>query len=107
MPIMQSSSPITPDDVIHIAALAAIPVSHEETEKLADGFTTTLKVVEDLKIANTGNVGPTHQVTGLENVMREDSVDEERMFTQEEALRNAPRTHNGYFVVDQILDRDE
>jgi len=45
------------------------------------------------------------QVTGLENATREDEVQEERMFTQEEALRNAPRTHNGYFVVDQILDK--
>ena len=105
--IMQSSSTITPSDVIHIAALAAIPVTDEETKKLADGFTTTLQVVEDLKTAQTGTIEPTHQVTGLENVLREDVVDEERMFTQEEALRNAPRTHDGFFVVDQILDRDE
>jgi aspartyl-tRNA(Asn)/glutamyl-tRNA(Gln) amidotransferase subunit C len=95
----------TSDDVSHIATLASIPVTAEEKETLAKGFTTTMGVVEDLKKADTNGIEPTHQVTGLENVWREDVIDGSRTFSQEEALRNAPKTHNGYYVVKQILDK--
>jgi aspartyl-tRNA(Asn)/glutamyl-tRNA(Gln) amidotransferase subunit C len=102
---MQSRK-VTSKEVFHIARLAHIPVTEKEAETLAEGFTTTYEVVESLKKANTQGMSQTQQVTGLNNIMREDMVDESRMFSQEEALRNAPRTHNGYFVVDQILDKD-
>ena len=94
---------ITTQTTAHIADLANIPVSSEETQKLAAGFTTTLGVVESLNAVDTTNVEPTNQVTGLENVFRDDVVDPSRMFSQEEATANAKRTHNGYIVVDQIL----
>ncbi len=102
---MQSSVSFSSDTVSHIATLAAIPVSPEESEELAKGFTTTMQVVDQLSGVDTSAVEPTHQVTGLMNVAREDVVDESRMFTQEEALRNAARSYNGYFVVGQILDK--
>jgi aspartyl-tRNA(Asn)/glutamyl-tRNA(Gln) amidotransferase subunit C len=95
----------TSDDVTHIATLANIPVTDEEKKQLASGFTTTMEVVDNLGKADTKDVEPTHQVTGLTNVWRKDVVDEKRTFSQEEALRNAPRTHNGYFVADQVLDK--
>jgi len=102
---MQSGTKITSEIVSHIGNLANIPVTDEESKKLADGFTTVLEVVDTLSTVDVTGVEPVGQVTGLENMTREDVVQEERMFTQEEALRNAPRTHNGYFVVDQILDK--
>jgi len=95
---------ITSKIVRHIAKLANIPVTAKEEEQLAEGFNTTLEVVNQLKTINTDNIEPTHQVTGLINVLREDTVDEQQMFTQEQALANAKNTHNGYFVVDQILE---
>jgi aspartyl-tRNA(Asn)/glutamyl-tRNA(Gln) amidotransferase subunit C len=96
----------TTDDVAHIAKLARIPVTEEEKIKLASGFNTVIGVLDVLKKVDVTNVEPTHQVTGLENVTREDVVDEKRMFTQEEALVNAPKKHDGYFVVDQVIDHD-
>jgi aspartyl-tRNA(Asn)/glutamyl-tRNA(Gln) amidotransferase subunit C len=102
---MQSKTKITSDTVSHIAGLANIPVTKTESQKLADGFTQVLEVVDTLSAVNVTGVDPVGQVTGLENVMREDEVQEQRMFSQEEALRNAPRTHNGFFAVDQVLDK--
>mgnify|MGYP001617368899 FL=1 len=92
--------------VHYVAKLATIPVTAEEEKKLADGFTKTLTVVDELKKVNTTNVEPTHQVSGLINVFRKDVVDMDRMFTQEQALANASQSHNGFFVVEQILDQD-
>ena len=93
-----------PQDVKKIADLAHIPVTADEEKKLADGFNTTIAVVEELFKVEAKGIEPTHQVTGLENVLREDEVKPTQSLTQEEALSNAPRTHNGFFVVDRILD---
>lgn len=99
-------SDITSSTVHHIAVLANIPVSPDEEQKLAKGFTTTMNVVDQLKTADTSNTQPLHQVTGLWNVFREDEVDAPRMFTQEQACMNAKQTHNGFIVVSQVLDQE-
>jgi len=98
---------ITPELVSHIADLAHLPLTDQkQSENLVEAFEEVLGVIENLKEVNTSAVEPTHQVTGLENILREDEVDENRMFTQEEALQNAPIQYQGYFVVPQILDQD-
>lgn len=96
----------TPQDVSHIALLANIPVTEKEKKSLAEGFTKTISVVENLNKLNVSTVD-SHHMTGLVNVFREDTVDETRMFTQEQALKNAPHTQDGYFIVDQLIDQDE
>lgn len=97
---------ITSDTVKHMAALAKIPVTKDEEEGLAKGFTQTLEVVDKLFKIDVKNVKPTHQVTGLENIFREDKVNERKTLSQDEALSNTNNKHNGYFVVDQILADD-
>ena len=67
----------------------------------------TVAYVSKLQELPTDGVIETSQVTGLENVMREDVVDESRMFSQVEALKNATHTHNGFFVVDAVLEASE
>ncbi len=94
----------TPADVDAIAKLAKIPVTEDEKKTLAKGFTKVLGILGELKKVNVSGVEPTHQVTGLENVTREDEVDVTRMFTQDQALANAPKIYNGFFVVDRILE---
>ena len=96
----------TPQDVAHIATLANIPVSGEERKELAQGFTTTIGVVEQLNKVDVSGVEPVH-TTGLVNVFRQDIVDQSRQFTQAQALANAPQTHDGYFVVDQVIEQEE
>jgi aspartyl-tRNA(Asn)/glutamyl-tRNA(Gln) amidotransferase subunit C len=97
---------ITKDTVDHIARLAKIPVTENEKEDLASGFNKTLEVVDELFKVNVDGVEPTAQVTGLENILREDEIDEKKMLTQEQALSNTKNKHNGYFVVEQILAQD-
>jgi len=94
----------TPQDVRHIAVLANLPVTSAEEQKLADAFNATIAVVNQLFHIDVKEVASTYQVTGLVNVFREDEIETERMFTQQQALSNAPRTHNGFFVVDQIVE---
>lgn len=96
-------SQVSTTTVSHIAKLAAIPITSTEAETLASAFSNTLKVVDHLQSVDVSSVEPTHQVTGLENIWREDVVDSNRQFSQQQALANAPQTHQGYVVVPRVL----
>ncbi|MCX8008419.1 MAG: Asp-tRNA(Asn)/Glu-tRNA(Gln) amidotransferase subunit GatC [Patescibacteria group bacterium] len=100
------SQQFTSSDVHRIAKLANIPVDEQQARSLADGFTKTMAVIDRLNEIDVSNVEPIHQVTGLENITRDDELDEVRMFTQEQALANAVNHHEGFFVVDQIIDQE-
>ena len=98
---------ISTTQVRHIATLANITVADAQLEKFAHAFDETLEVVNQLQQIDVTTTEPTHQVTGLENVWREDTVKVEQMFTPEEALANAAQTHQGFFVVPQVIDKEE
>lgn len=99
-----SAKTFSADDVKKIALLANIPMTAEEQKKMTQDLQKIITLVDTLGALDTKNVTPTSQVTGLENVFREDIVDEKRTLTQEEALSNAQSTHNGYFVVEAIFE---
>lgn len=98
---------VSTKQVDHIAHLAHIPISADEAVALSSSFDETLGVIENLSSVDVSKLEPTHQVTGLTNVLREDIVTPERMFSQKEALKNASSTHEGYFMVAKILNNDE
>lgn len=89
-------------DITHVAKLANLPIDEKQHKLLASQLTAILAFVSKLQEVPTKNVEPTAQVTGLVNVYREDVVDESRVLTQTQALSNAKKTHNGYFVVPSV-----
>ncbi len=62
--------------VKHVAKLARIDLNDEEIKKFSQQLSKVFDHIETLSEVNTENVEPTSQVTGLENVMREDEVKE-------------------------------
>lgn len=98
---------VTDQTVQHIAALANIPITDAESQKLSQAFEETLQVVDQLKSADVSQVATTHQVTGFKNVFREDVVKEDQSFTQEQALANAKHSYKGYFVVPYLLSNKD
>lgn len=86
-------------DAAKIANLAKLPISEPDLTRLQKQLAAILDFVSKLQEINTLEVAPTSQVTGLVNVMREDEIDTTRMLTQDQALSNAPDTHNGFFKV--------
>ena len=87
----------------HIAKLANLFIDADQQDLFASQLTAILAFVSKLQEISTENVEPTAQVTGLVNVYREDVIDESRMLSQKDALRNAKATHNGFFVVPAVL----
>ena len=97
-----SSTTLDEKDVKHIADLARLPLSEEEVQKFKGQLSSTLEYIEQLNQVDTSKVTFPPQITGLENVWREDEV--KPSLSQEEALSNAPKTHKGYFVVKAIFE---
>lgn len=88
-------------DVVHIAKLANLTLSEEEKEKFHKQLNKTLSYVNKLSEIDAKKSQPTSQVTGLENIMRDDVA--APSLSQEEALSNAKSKHNGFFKVKSIL----
>jgi aspartyl-tRNA(Asn)/glutamyl-tRNA(Gln) amidotransferase subunit C len=91
-------------DVSHIAKLANLPLTKEEKEKLGKQLDETLEHIASLQKIDTKNIEPTSQVTGLENVTREDIVTPS--LSQKEALQNARDMHKGYIKVKAIIEEE-
>lgn len=95
----KSSSTI---NITHTAKLANLPLSEEEKKKFEQQLSETLTYVESLNDIDTKNVNATSQVTGLENVLRDDVAGPS--LSQKDALKNSKSTDNGFFKVPAILE---
>lgn len=104
-------------DVTHVAKLANLPLSDSEKEVFEKQLKETLDFVEILQEVDTENVKPTFQVTGLENIVREDKTSPS--LSQQEAIMNsrplassltsevgqAKQTEKGFFKVKAVLEQ--
>lgn len=81
---------VEPAEVRHVAELARVQLSDAEAERFTDQFAEILAYFETLDEVPEFDNEPE-----LTNVMRTD--DREESLSQEQALRNAPATEDGYF----------
>lgn len=89
-------------DLSRVVKLARIELTPEEERRLAPQLSEVLKYIEKLNELDVSGVEPTAHATPLSNVMREDEPRDS--LSQEDALRNAPKTANGLFVVPKIVE---
>ncbi|MBI3379560.1 Asp-tRNA(Asn)/Glu-tRNA(Gln) amidotransferase subunit GatC [Candidatus Gottesmanbacteria bacterium] len=93
---------ITIEKVKYIAKLANLYISDEEAKTLSKDLSDTLDFINKIKLLNTKGLKPTSNVTGLENVFREDKVSSS--LTQEQALSGVSNHYKGYFKVKAVLE---
>lgn len=93
---------LTRKQVLHIAKLANLHLTEKEIKKFQGQLSDILDYMEILNEVATNKVAPTSQVTGLENVFREDEVG--KCLTQKESLSGTKNKHEGYFRVKSIFD---
>ena len=91
-------------NIQNLAKLANLLIDDALAKKLQKQLESTIEHVASLNQLDTNDIDPTFQVTGLENIMREDIPTPS--LTQAEATRGAKKTHNGFFIVDAILEED-
>jgi aspartyl-tRNA(Asn)/glutamyl-tRNA(Gln) amidotransferase subunit C len=89
-------------DVKYVAHLARLSLSAEEEQKISVQLGDILGYIEKLKEVDVTGVEPTAHAFPLVNVTRPDEV--RPSISNEEALRNAPVTANGLFIVPKIVE---
>lgn len=97
-----SMSTITTDDVRHLAQLSNLQLSDDEITSLQADLANILDYINQLNEIDTTGVEPTYQVTGLENVWRDDSVDPGTV-TREDLLALSSDQADNSIKVPQVL----
>ena len=67
-------STVTNDDVRHLAHLSSLQMSDAEVESLRADIEKIINYINQLDELDTDGVEPTYQVTGLQNVWRDDEI---------------------------------
>ena len=89
-------------EVEHVAHLARLSLTPEETEAMRAQLDAILTYIDKLTELDTRSIEPTSHVVPTVNVLR---ADEPRpSLPQDEALRNAPDRQEEYFKVPRILE---
>lgn len=89
-------------NVKYVAHLARLELTAEEEQKIGAQLGSILGYIEKLKEVDISGVEPTAHAFPMVNVTRTDEV--RASLTNEEALRNAPATANGLFLVPRIVE---
>lgn len=96
---------LTKKDVLYVASLARLRPTPVEVEKFQKQFSNVLGYMEKIKEIKTKGVDATGQKTLEINRFREDKVEPGRILSPSDALGQAKKTHNGYFVVPAVIDK--
>ena len=67
---------ITREDVVHLAELSNISLAEDQIEPLIKDLDNILGYISQLDELDTDNVEPTYQCFDMQNVWREDEIEE-------------------------------
>ncbi len=93
---------ITRDDVLHLAQLSSLELNDSEIDGLQADLGNIIGYVDKLGELDTTGVEPTYQVTGLQNVWRDDTIINYGV-TREELLARAPEMTDFQVKVPKVL----
>ncbi|MDR1300217.1 MAG: Asp-tRNA(Asn)/Glu-tRNA(Gln) amidotransferase subunit GatC [Candidatus Nomurabacteria bacterium] len=92
---------ITEKEIRHLAELTGLSLTVDEQRGMAVDLEKIVEYIGELGELDTAGVDPTYQVTGLENVWREDTVGQH--LSREELLELAPAVRGNSVEVHQVL----
>lgn len=97
---------ISKEQIEYTANLARIGLTEEEKKSLVSDLSSILGYVEKLNKVDTPSIKGISQVTGLENVVREDKLEknDEQLSIREKLLNEAPKRKGDYIQVPKILE---
>jgi aspartyl-tRNA(Asn)/glutamyl-tRNA(Gln) amidotransferase subunit C len=93
---------ISLDDVHHLAQLSNLQLEGDEATRLSVDLEAILSYFEQLSEIDTSGVEPTYQVTDLQNVWRQDEVDNYGV-SKDELLARAPEKEADSIKVPKVL----
>ncbi|MGB4593854.1 MAG: Asp-tRNA(Asn)/Glu-tRNA(Gln) amidotransferase subunit GatC [Coriobacteriia bacterium] len=96
---------ISEADVRHVALLARLELSDEQITKLQGELNSILGNIDDLRRLDLSGVEPMTHAIPMVNSTRPDVVTPG--LSREAALKNAPQTEDGAFVIPRIVGAEE
>ena len=93
---------LSKEDVLAVAKLSRLELRESELEKFQLQLENVLKLFEEVQEIDVDGVAETSQVTGLQNVTREDIV---KPFESESLLDNTPIIKGTSIVVPKIIEK--
>ena len=89
-------------DLQHVVKLARIELSAKEEQRIGPQLSEIIQYVEKLNELDVDEIEPTAHAIQLTNVLREDKP--QPSLSQDDAMRNAPKSANGLFIVPKIVE---
>jgi len=96
---------ISVNDVKHISKLAKLEMSDSEIKKFGPQLNKILEYVDKLKKVDTSNVIATSHVISEIKSRFQDEKSEQKHLSQDNALRNASKIKDGYFVTKAVIEK--
>jgi len=93
---------LTREEVLKLARLARLDLLEEEIAEFQNELGAVLEYVAQLQEVDVAGLEPTSQVTGLKNVMRDDSVRDYGV-DRDALLRLAPNKQDGQLKVKRMI----
>jgi aspartyl-tRNA(Asn)/glutamyl-tRNA(Gln) amidotransferase subunit C len=93
---------INKEVVDHVAYLARIQLSEEETGNLAKQLEGIVAFIDALKDVNVEQISPTSHILAVQNVLREDVPGQSLPI--DKVLMNAPQPEGDFFGVPKIIE---
>lgn len=90
------------DDILKLASLARLDLTEAEVAEYSAELTAILQYVEHLQTVDVAGLKPTNQVTGLTNVMRNDTP-LDYGYEPLELLKNVPQTQDNQLKVKRMI----
>lgn len=94
-------------DILHIAKLSNLYINNKEIENYKKQLSEVIDYINLLDEVDTKEASDTAHSTDLSNILREDEINASSQLSQEEALLNASRQHNGYFVSKLVIEEKD
>ncbi len=94
---------LSKEEVQHIAALARIGITDEETEKYQKDLSAILDYFKKLQELDTENIEPIGHITGRFNSYREDKREDFGSLGKAAIMKNAPEKKDGFIKVKSVL----
>ena len=93
---------ISDETIEYVGILAKLELSDEEKEQAKKDMETMLDYIDTLNELDTEGIEPMSHVFPVNNVFREDVV--EQRYSREMLLKNAPAARDGFVCVPKVVE---
>ncbi len=99
--------PLSNNDVKYIAKLARLNVTETEVEEFSEQLSSILDYVAKLQEVNTDNVPELQHALDVENVFRDDIIEQSDESTRISAIENFSNSNGNLLEVQSVFGRNE